>query len=380
MKISEKRLSETFIQLCETDSPSGKERKIADKVTEIMEQLAPTEYFRDNSQKQTGSECGNLFFYFQGDTKSEPVFLNCHLDTVEPGRGIKVKQNDSIFTSAGETILGSDDKSGIAAIIEAIRTIKEQHLPHRSVQIIFTTCEETGLLGAKAINPADIKAKFGYALDTTGFGSVILKAPACNSIEIKIKGRSAHAGLNPEEGINSIMLAAEALNEMQQGKIDHETTINFGTIKGGVASNIVAEEVTIVGEIRSHNKEKLNQLSREITSVLQQKEKKWQEKYNSEKGKLPEVRVKITPEFPAMQISRNDPVCQEIKLAADRIEMPLNFISAGGGSDANIFTGYGFPTAIIATGMTNVHTCTETINLNDMAKLTRLIISLLTTD
>ncbi|RWX47755.1 Peptidase family M28, partial [Candidatus Electrothrix communis] len=191
--INRERLAQTFIQLCETDSPSGKEGRMAALVTEMLCALGAEPPFEDDSAAATGSECGNLIFRFAGDPNLEPLFFNCHLDTVEPCIGIKVVRKDDIFTSLGETILGSDDKSGIAAMIEALTVLRENKLSHAPMEFVFTTCEEIGLLGAKALNPEHVRAKMGYALDSTGFGRVIVGAPASNRLRITVRGVAAHA-------------------------------------------------------------------------------------------------------------------------------------------------------------------------------------------
>ncbi|MCI5224573.1 MAG: M20/M25/M40 family metallo-hydrolase, partial [Candidatus Electrothrix sp. AR4] len=178
MKIDQERLAQTFIQLCETDSPSGREGRMAALVTGMLCSLGAAPPFEDDSAQKTDSECGNLIFRFDGDVEREPLFFNCHLDTVDPGSGVKVVRKDGIFTSSGDTILGSDDKSGIAAMIEALRVIRENNLSHVPMEFVFTTCEEIGLLGAKSLNPEHLRAKTGYALDSSGFGRVIIGAPA----------------------------------------------------------------------------------------------------------------------------------------------------------------------------------------------------------
>jgi tripeptide aminopeptidase len=200
--IDQERLACTFVQLCETDSPSKEEGRMAKLVAELLCAADAAAPFEDASAAQTGADCGNLIFRFAGDSELEPLFFACHLDTVEPGRGIKVLRQGGRFTSSGETILGSDDKSGIAALIEAWRVIQENRLPHAPLEFVFTTCEEIGLLGAKALDPAHVQAEMGYALDSSGFGRVIVSAPACNRLRIKVKGAAAHAGLHPEKGMN----------------------------------------------------------------------------------------------------------------------------------------------------------------------------------
>ena len=256
-RINQERLARTFIQLCETDSPSGEEGQMATLVTQLLCGLGAAPPFEDASAQETESDCGNLIFRFPGEQSKEALFFSCHLDTVEPGRGIKVVRQGDRFTSSGDTILGSDDKSGIAALLEAFQVIQEHKLSHAPLEFVFTTREETGLRGAKALNPEHVQAKMGYALDSSGFGRVIVSAPAYKRLQITVKGVAAHAGLQPEQGVNAIVLAAKALAAVPCGRIDHETTVNSGWIQGGAAANIVPEQVLIEGEVRSHSIEKL---------------------------------------------------------------------------------------------------------------------------
>ncbi len=373
--INRERLAQTFVRLCETDSPSRKEGSMAVLVTKILCELGADPPVEDDSAAMTGSESGNLIFHFAGDPEQEPLFFNCHLDTVEPGRGIKVVRKDDIFTSLGETILGSDDKSGIAAMIEALTVLRENNITHAPMDYVFTTCEEIGLLGAKALNPEHIQAKMGYALDSTGFGRVIIGAPAANRLRITVKGVAAHAGLNPEQGINAITLAGKALAVAPCGRIDEETTANFGTIQGGAASNIVAEEVVIMGEVRSHSPEKLDRVTVDIEQAFRSVIEEWSDPSGQARG-LPQLDFQVKQDFPAMQLTAEDPVIQRLDAAAARVNIPMEHEIAGGGSDANIFNGCGLPTAIIASGMTHVHSTDEQVSLEDMSNLTALLLAL----
>jgi tripeptide aminopeptidase len=377
MKVNKERLARTFTRLCETDSPSRREGRMAALLTQILCELGAAPPFEDDSADQTGSECGNLFFRFDGELDRDPLFFNCHLDTVEPGTGIKVVRNNDIFTSLGNTILGSDDKSGIAALIEALQVIRENKLPHVPVEYVFTTCEEIGLLGAKALNAEHINARMGYALDSSGFGRVIIGAPASNRLKIMVKGVAAHAGLHPEWGINAITLAGQALAESPFGRIDEESTVNFGTIQGGAASNIVPDQVTIEGEVRSHSPERLDQLTREVELAFVKTIREWQDPSGEARG-TPELDFQMAPDFPAMQLSMDDDVIRRVDQAARSINLDMRYEVAGGGSDANIFNGYGLETAIIATGMTHVHSTDEQVSLQDMVDLTRLLLALIT--
>lgn len=376
MEVNRERLAANFTELCEIDSPSRHEGRISQRLQAIFRELGPEEIVEDESSGPTGSECGNLIIRFAGALDLEPIFFSCHMDTVQPARGVQVKRTGDLFTSVGDTILGSDDKSGIAACIEAMRLLQGEGQPHRPVEFVITTCEEIGLVGAKALDPKLIRAKEGYALDSSGFAKVITHAPAANRLTITVSGVAAHAGLHPEWGVNALIVAAKALAQVPSGRIDDETTANFGTITGGTASNIVPDKVVIEGEVRSHSVEKLDRLTESIRKIFIATVADWKDSTGEAKG-APSVTVAIRQDFPVMRLDKDDQVIRRVDSAARSIGMELSYEKAGGGSDANIFNGHGLATAIIATGMTHVHSTNEQVELQDMVDLTRLLIALL---
>ncbi len=376
MDVNRERLAACFTALCEIDSPSRREGRICKRLQEIFRELGAAEIVEDDSSVHTGSECGNLIIRFDGGLDLTPIFFSCHMDTVQPADGVRVKRIGDLFTSAGDTILGSDDKSGIAACIEAVRLLQEAQQPHRPVEFVVTTCEEIGLIGAKALDPQRVRAREGYALDSTGFAKIVTHAPAANRLTITVNGVAAHAGLHPEWGVNAMVLAAQALAQAPNGRIDEETTANFGTIHGGAASNIVPEKVVIEAEVRSHSMAKLERVTSEIREVFATTVAAWTDPTGSAKG-APSVSVEVRQDFPVMQLNREDRVMRRVDAAARSIGLELSYEKAGGGSDANIFNGHGLATAIVATGMTNVHSTNEQVELQDMVDLTRLLIALL---
>lgn len=379
INVNEQRLASSFITLCEIDSPSREEGAVAHYLKERFAELGCEEIFEDDSAAVTGSDCGNLFIRFAGNEAKEPIFLNCHMDTVEPSRGVKVRFQNGIFTSSSETILGSDDKSGIAAILEAMRLVREHDIDIRPIELVFTTCEEIGLLGAKGLNTQNIRAKMGYALDSSGFGKVIIGAPASNHFTVTIRGVAAHAGLHPEYGVNAITLAALALARVPDGRIDPESSVNIGVIGGGAAVNIVPEKVVVEGEVRSHSRKTLEDLTRRVTTPFREVVDQWSNPTGRAKGK-PEVEIEVTESFPLMSIRQDAPVLKEIEASAKAIGLEFEYGVAGGGSDANIFNGKGLPTAIVATGMTHVHSTDEQVSLGDMTRLTQLVLALMAAD
>ena len=335
----------------------------------------------DDSARETGSDANNMVIHFFGDLPGEPIFFNCHLDTVEPARGIKVVRNGTLFSSAGETILGGDDKAGIAILIEALRVIKEADIPCLPMDLIFTTCEEIGLRGAKALDISLIRAREGYSLDSSGVDLVIIGAPAANHFHFTVTGAAAHAGLYPERGINAIQLAARCLADLPLGRLDEESTANIGRISGGTATNIIPERVLVEGEVRSHSPEKLALFSCQIQGAIQASIARWSPGPGADLGfdVRPSLDFRIYQEYPVMHIDRNASVLQRVDKAAARLQREIRYERAGGGSDANIFNEKGLQTVIVGIGMDHVHSCDESIDLLDMERTIELIVALLTT-
>jgi tripeptide aminopeptidase len=373
LTVNRQRLGETFTELCEIDSPSRREGQIAAHLKERFSALGADSIYEDSSAEKTGSEVGNLIIRFDGNLPDQDgIFFSCHMDTVEPADGVEVVRTGDIFTSKGDTILGGDDKTGIAAVLELLTLLKENNTPHPMIEVIITTCEEIGLRGAKHLEYDKIIATCGYALDSTGIDHVVIGAPAANKLKVEFRGLAAHAGLCPEAGINALALAARAISRIKMGRLDNESTCNFGLIQGGTAANIIPDLITLQGEVRSHSEEKLQQYTREIYDIFEQTIDEWQGSplLNGEK---PSVAIDIIADYPVLSIDAESPVVQRVKRGAELAGKELHYIVAGGGSDANIFNSHGLPTVIIATGMNKVHTVDEQLDLNDLVSLTELL-------
>ena len=381
MNINPERLAQVFTAMCTIDSPSKEEARLARFLKDLFALEFPEAIIlEDNSSGVTGSDSNNIVIHFPGDLPGDPIFFNCHLDTVEPARGVVVVREGSRFSSAGDTVLGGDDKAGIAILIEAIRAIKEIQLAHLQFDLVFTTCEEVGLRGAKALDTSLLRAKEGYALDSTGVDLLIIGAPAANHFHFTITGAAAHAGLHPERGINAIQLAARCLADLPMGRLDEESTANIGRITGGKATNIIPENTLVEGEVRSHSMEKLADFSKQIKDTVQATIDNWTPTPGAQLGVgvHPRVDFQLVLEYPAMQIERTASVLQRIDKAAAHLKRKIRYERAGGGSDANIFNGKGLQTAIIGIGMDHVHSTDESIDLQDMVRTAELVASLLT--
>src|SRR5437764_10369186 len=213
----------------------------------------------DGAGEKVGGNTGNVIARFPGTLPdAEAIMMSAHMDTVVPGRGVKPVVEGDIIRTDGSTVLGGDDKSGCAVVIETIRCLREQSIPHAPIDAVFSICEEVGLLGAKHLDLSKVRAKYGLVFDSDDPGFLFTKGPSANHFEFKIYGLESHAGVAPEQGISAIKIAAEAIAAMKLGRIDDETTANIGVIPGGEATNIITNFVTLLGEARQLAEEQLN--------------------------------------------------------------------------------------------------------------------------
>ena len=372
--VNRERLAEMFMWLVRIDSISKQEGQIASALREKLTAMG-AEILMDDAGQKIGGESGNLIAKFKGNTIAAPLMLNAHMDTVEPGRGIKPAFREGIFTSDGTTILGADDKSAIAILLEVLMTLQEKNLPHGPLELVLTVCEEIGLLGAKHLDLSLLSAKFGYALDSSDPHSIVTRAPAANQLKLKVIGKDAHAGAAPEQGINAIWLAGKAMAELTIGRVDEETTCNFGVISGGKATNIVPDAVSLQGEVRSHDEGKLNSVTRHIIEAFQRVVDTYPS-HSREQG-LPRLEAIVESDFPLTHISEDHPVISLARKAAGNLGRELVCRTTGGGADANIFFNKGIVTGVIGTGMTDMHSVRESIRLLDMIETAELMIEII---
>ncbi|MCF7793438.1 MAG: M20/M25/M40 family metallo-hydrolase [Candidatus Cloacimonetes bacterium] len=355
-----KTITEYFVDLVTIDSESKNEKAVAEKLKEDLINLGAEVKF-DKANEITGGNVGNLYAYFPGEIKKTPIIFCAHMDTVQPGNGIKPQIDDNIIKSDGTTILGSDDKSGIVEILWAIKDLKDKDEKHAPIEVLFTISEETGLLGAKYLDYTMISSKVGYALDGHEVGSIAIAAPSQNSLKFSIIGLESHAGVEPEKGINAIQIAAEAITRMPNGRIDGETTCNVGIIKGGKATNIVPNQVEIDAEVRSHDTAKL----KEVTDKMIKAVKDTVSKYHLN-GFDAKAEIKVAEEYTSFRLTDDDQSVQLAKQATRKLQLSFKPYIGGGGSDVNIFNKNGLKMAVAGTGMDKVHTVNEQIRISDL--------------
>ena len=373
--LNQERLGDVFRTLVEIDSISKEEGPIAKRLGTIFESMGAEVVF-DGAGPKVGGNTGNLIARFHGaETEVTPLLLNAHMDTVQPGRGVKIVFSDGIFSSDGTTVLGADDKSALAIIIETLQVLQENRLRHGPLEVVVTVCEEIGLLGAKNLDYSLLKARHGYSLDASDTDGIVTRAPAANHIQFKVYGRDAHAGAAPEKGINAIQLAGRAISRIGLGRIDEETTANIGLIEGGTATNIVPGLVTVAGEVRSHSPERLKDETRKIVRCFEEEISMYKEAFPSEDG-LPRVETAVRSDFLVMKVPKDHRVVVLAKEAASRLGREMKTKTSGGGSDGNIFFEHGIVVGILGTGMKDMHTLRESIRLDDMVKAAELLLEI----
>jgi tripeptide aminopeptidase len=365
--INHERLLNEFLELVQIDSETKYETEICKVLKGKLEALG-LEVFEDDTTAETGHGAGNLIATLKGNNPhASSIYFTSHMDTVTPGRGVKPSVKDGYVVSDGSTILGSDDKAGLAAMLEGIRVLKEQNVDHGDIQLVITVGEESGLVGARALEPSLIKADFGFALDSTGpVGNIIVAAPTQAKVKATIYGKSAHAGVNPEDGISAIQVASKAISKMPLGRIDKETTANIGRFEGGGATNIVCDQVDIFAEARSLVTEKMEAQVATMKEIFEQTAKEYQT--------TAEVDIQIM--YPGFKRSEEDLVVKIAQQAAKAIGREPELLTSGGGSDANVIAGHGIPTINLGIGYEFIHTKNERIPVEELNKASELVVAI----
>jgi tripeptide aminopeptidase len=372
--VNRNRLAETFKFLAEIDSVSREERTISRAIQSRLESMG-AETVVDGAGDKIGGNTGNLIARLKGNRPVPPLLLNAHMDTVEPGKGVTAVLWDGVFTSDGTTILGADDKSAVAIILETLEIIRENDLPCGPLELVFTVCEEIGLLGAKHLDLDSITATFGYALDATDTEGIVTRAPSANRVEFRVHGKDAHAGAAPEKGINAILLASKAIANLELGRIDSETTCNIGIIEGGTATNIVPNLVTVKGEVRSHDEKKVDKITHAMVSSF----KGVVDNYTSltSGGPRPRLETEIQKDFSRTYVPDHHPMVTLACRAAENLGRKMKTKTSGGGADANIFFEKGIMMGVLGTGMRDMHTVRESVALDDMVRCTELLLEII---
>lgn len=363
MVVEQNRVVDTFLQIVQIDSPTFHESEMAKNIHKRLADMGLT--------PEIDKE-GNVRAFLSGDESKEVYMLNAHIDTVEPGRGIKPQiDSDGWIRSSGDTILGADNKAGVAAILEATRRlIEDGNSNHHPLELVFTVAEESGNHGAAGLDYAKTRSKVGYAFDVAGqkFGDIIVSSPFYNRLDIEVVGKSAHAK-DPESAINVLYVLRDVMNKIKLGKISKNTIANIGIVKSGVAVNSIPGQMTLNGEIRSTVESELEENTDNIKTI-----------FNEASDKLgAKSSVVVTRENPGFKLDKDDPFLQKTIKLLNEFGIEPELIDSFGCADANLFAGGGVKIINIADGSQDAHTFDERIRVEDLERLVDLIYLLVTT-
>ena len=355
-----------FTELAALPSPPGDERAVADRVGAYMADLG-LDVSEDDAGEKIGSNAGNLYARVEPTDGGTPLFLCAHLDTVPPEAGIEPVLEDGVIRNAAGTILGADNKSAVAVMLEATRRVLAENRPHGGIELLFTPKEEVGLHGAAAFDHERLEARVGYVYDQAApIGEVILGAPYAHSMEFKLHGRAAHAGMYPEEGRSAIAAAAKAISDLKLGRVDEESSANVGLISGGTAGNIVPEWCTFLAEARSHDPEKLADMVREMLEAA------------TFAASLEDCQVEteVHKSYSGYRFKRDDLAVRLAASALERSGYQPSYTLSGGAADANVFNERGLACVNLANGMAEIHTPDEHIAVSDLERMVDVTLAL----
>lgn len=361
--LSRERLQERFIEMIKIYSPSKGEKEMADWLENWLS-ARNIPFQSDHAGEGYGGNGRNIVAYLKGTGNGMPLGFGAHTDQIEPCKNVQPVIEGSIIRTDKTTTLGGDDKSGIAAILEAVEDILESNAPHRDIYLVFTCSEEISMQGTKHMDLSILPCYDLVIVDATGnTGVIAYKAPAMEAISVTFHGKKAHAGIAPEQGINAIVAASKAIADMHIGRIDPETTSNIGRIEGGGATNVVTDEVSFTAEIRSHSMEKLAAEVAHMESCCAEAAKSMGASYTFQHELA----------YPSLSLDLDCPLVQITKKAMEDEGITPDLQIIGGGSDANILAGHGYRSVILGLGMRDVHTVEESLDMDEVWKATNVL-------
>lgn len=358
-----KRLIETFSRYVACDSESGNERRFAELLEGELKALGLT-VARDEIGPQASSNGFNVYGFLPGT--GEPILFSAHLDTVSPGVGVEAVVVDDVIRSKGDTVLGADDKAGIAAVVETLTILQEQNLPHRPVEVLFTVAEEIGLLGAKHADYSRIQSKEALVLDTSDIGEMINSSPAMAEIHITITGKSSHAAVSPDKGIHALKAAAAAVHAIECGHVDDKTVLNVANFLAPGPSNVVPEKASFDIDLRSFDSDVLEQHITNIEATVKTASDAIGASYI----------VDVNRKADLLFIPPDRPIISRMQTVFDQLGVPWKIEKTYGGSDATWLFANGIDAINTGIGMTDIHSTNEHITVADLELVTKLVFNM----
>jgi tripeptide aminopeptidase len=356
-----------LLELTAIPSPPGEERAVADVVLRYLRGLG-LEPDEDDCGPRIGSTAGNVYARVEPTAEGTPLFLCAHMDTVPPDGDLEPVVEDGVVRNAGGTILGCDNKAAITAMLEGVRRVLGEGVPHAGVELVFTAKEEVGLIGAGAFDHGRLRAQVGYVYDQEGaMGEVVLGAPWSRALEVRFHGRSAHAGMAPEEGRSAIQAAAKAIADLRLGRVDELTTANVGTISGGTAGNVVPEWCTFLAEARCHDEAKLGEVVQEMLDAFS---------FAATETDC-DVETTMRKSYDGYRLKRDEQAVALAAAAFSRCGIEPRYGLSGGGADANVFNERGRRCVNLSHGVYGFHTPEEHVSVADLEAMVDVTVALL---
>ena len=355
-----------LLELTAIPSPPGEERGVANLVLRYLRELG-LEPDEDDCGPRIGSTAGNVYARLEPTAEGTPLFLCAHMDTVPPDGELEPVVADGVVRNAGGTILGCDNKAAITAMLEGVRRVLVEDVPHAGVELVFTPKEEVGLVGAYAFDSDRLRAEVGYVYDQEGpMGEVVLGAPWSRAMEVRFHGRSAHAGMAPEEGRSAIQAAAKAIADLRLGRVDEVTTSNVGTITGGTAGNVVPEWCAFDAEARCHDDAKLAEFVQEMLDAFS---------FAATETEC-DVETTVRKSYDGYRLKRDEPAVVLAATAFSRCGFEPRYGLSGGGADANVFNGRGRRCVNLSHGVFGFHTPDEHVSVADLEAMVDVTVAL----
>lgn len=377
MEVNQERLVSLFLELINIDSPSGFERAIADVLKnkleergfQVREDDAAAKLARESPAKRLPKgTAGNLIATRKGTTDAPHLLFMAHMDTVVSNKGVHAIREHGVIKTDEKTILGADDKAGIAGILEAFSIVQEKNLPHGDVTVVFSICEELGLYGAKYLDVESLHVDFGYVLDSGGPPEkVIGAAPYEVDYRITVHGKAAHSGVNPEDGINALAAACSAVSQIKQGRMDEHSTRNIGVFRAGETTNTVCDRAHLEGEARSLDKKKVDALVAEVRQAFERACSTFHATFEME----------VEEAYSGFQLAENDDVVKHAFKALKTMGLTPELAERGGGSDTNVLNGRGIPAVNLGVGASRDHTVYESVHEAHLVAAAQMVCAIL---
>jgi tripeptide aminopeptidase len=392
LAIDTNRAIARLMRFLAVEGTTGNEAAIGHDVAAVLTQAGvprrAIRFDRAHEQIPLPTQTGNLIVSLPGTIPGPRRLFMTHLDTVPLCAGVRPVRKGNRIVPAGKTALGGDNRTGVACLVTMVETLWERGLPHTPLMLLFTVREESGLWGARYVDPADLGHPVEcFNVDGRSASEITVGAVGADRWEVEILGRASHAGVHPEQGISATAVAALALAEVYRGgwfgkvrRDGQEGTSNVGPLGGhddrcaGLATNIVTDYVHIRGESRSHSA----RFIRAITAAYRNAFRAAAQQVVNDRGRTAKVKFKARRDYYPFRLKPQSPVVRHAIAAAEAVGLQRRLRVTNGGLDANWMVRHGVPTITFGAGQNQVHTIEEFVDLKEFADSCRLALALAT--